>query len=284
MGFIQDLKNEFNASNNNTSDMYSQNELFTIDSKNKEKFKLKFGKRGGKLQVLDYVALVLGGPFSQIYYRITRYNGSLDKPWLLFPLFWIVPFTAVPTYYMSKNKIKKGLRKIKLFDILGFLPMGGIFLSYLINSMYPEFSFASTLPILISSVITFYIRDRKRCSNRSFMRVAQRSLFSSLIMMSISILFDFLVMGVFKITPFLGPIFELLYSSPLISNILYCLTSYVSYLITNMINNTPSIIKICKKPKSRDFIILGVTTLVLNIIKIVMSPSGGDGDDEEEEE
>jgi hypothetical protein len=282
MGFIQDLKNEFNASNNNTSDKYSQNELFTIDTENNEKFKLKFAKKGGKLQVLDYIALVIGGPFSQIYYRLTKYKGSLDKPWLLFPLFWIFPFSAVPTYYMSKKKIKKGTAKIKIFDILGFLPMGGIFLSHLISTMYPQFKFVSSIPILISSFIAFYIKDRKKCNNKKFMRIAKRSLFSSLIMISISILFDFLIMGLFKITPFLGPLFNALYTSPLFANIIFSIVAYVSYLCTSMINNTPTILKFCKKRKNKAFIILGITTLILNIIKIVLVPSG-EGEDHDEE-
>ena len=42
MGFLQDLQEEFNATNNNTSEKYSQNELFTIDTQNREKFKLRF--------------------------------------------------------------------------------------------------------------------------------------------------------------------------------------------------------------------------------------------------
>jgi hypothetical protein len=25
------------------------------------------------------------------------FNGSLDKPWLLIPIFWIPPFSIVPT-------------------------------------------------------------------------------------------------------------------------------------------------------------------------------------------
>ena len=36
MGFIKDIENEFNASNNNTTEKYNNNELFsltTIDSK-----------------------------------------------------------------------------------------------------------------------------------------------------------------------------------------------------------------------------------------------------------
>lgn len=285
MGFIEDLKNEFNASNNNTSDLYSQNELFTIDGNNKEHLKFSFGKKGGKLTILDYVALVLGGPFSQIYYRLTRLNGSLDKPWLLFPLFWILPFSAVPTYYMSKNKLKKGSAKIKIFNFLGFFPMGGVFLSHMITTMYPEFKFVSTLPTLISAMIAFYIKDRKRCRSKKFIKKAKRSLQSAMIMMSVSILFHFIIMGLSKVTPVVGPMFEAFYSSPLVGNIIFMFMTYVAFLLTSMIDNTPTIVKFCKNVSNKSLLIVGVVTLVLNVIKIVV-PSGGSeegGEDYEEE-
>lgn len=285
MGFLQDLKNEFNASNNNTSDLYSQNELFTIDTNNKEHLKIRFGKKGGKLQILDYVALVLGGPFSQIYYRLTRLNGSLDKPWLLFPLFWILPFSAVPTYYISKNKLKKGSAKIKLFNLLGLLPMGGAFLSYMITTMYPDFKFISTLPTLISAMIAFYIKDRKRCRSKKFIKKTKRSLHSAMMMMSISILFHFIVMGLSKVTPVIGPMFEAFYSSPFVGNTIFMFMIYVSFLLTSMIDNTPTIVKFCKNVSNKSLLIVGIITLVLNVIKIVV-PSGSseEGDEDYEEE
>ena len=90
-------------------------------------------------------------------------------------------------------------------------------------------------------------------------------------------------MGVFKITPFLGPLFNSMYQSPLISNVIFCITAYISYLSTNMINNTPTLVKFCKKRKSKTFLILGVVTLILNIIKIVLVPSGDSEDMDEEE-
>lgn len=285
MEFIQDLKNEFNATNNNTSDMYSQNELFTVDANKKEHLNIIFGKKNKlrKLTLIDYIALVLGGPFSQIYYRLTKFNGSLDKPWLLFPLFWIVPFTAVPTYYISKNKLKQGSSKIKIFDLLGFLPMGGVFLSHIISNMNPQFKFISTIPTLISAMIAFYIKDNKKCRSKNFIKKTKRTLHSAMILISISILLHLSLLGLSRVIPIVGPLFEAFYSSPFIENIIFICLTYLAFLLTSMINNTPTIIKFCKNVSNKSLLLTSIVTIALSVIKIII-PSAEENYEENYEE
>lgn len=47
-------------------------------------------------------------PLGQLYARIEYYNGSLDHPWLMFPLFMMPPFQFVPIIMMNLGMIKKG--------------------------------------------------------------------------------------------------------------------------------------------------------------------------------
>ena len=40
-------------------------------------------------------------PFGQLAARVIRLNGSLDREWLMFPLFYIPPFSFLPIFLMK---------------------------------------------------------------------------------------------------------------------------------------------------------------------------------------
>jgi hypothetical protein len=47
-------------------------------------------------------------PFSDLYLRVAKLNGSIDKMWTLFPLFQLPIFSLVPLVLMKYRKIKRG--------------------------------------------------------------------------------------------------------------------------------------------------------------------------------
>ena len=47
-------------------------------------------------------------PFSDLYLRVTKLNGSIDKMWTLFPLFQLPIFSLVPLILMKYRKIRRG--------------------------------------------------------------------------------------------------------------------------------------------------------------------------------
>ncbi len=47
-------------------------------------------------------------PFSDLYLRISKLNGSIDMMWTLFPLFQLPIFSLVPLLLMKYRKIKRG--------------------------------------------------------------------------------------------------------------------------------------------------------------------------------
>lgn len=58
----------------------------------------------GILEMLFYGLVPMIG---QLFMRIFKYGGSLDKPYLLFPLFFIPPFSFIPVIFAKLGWIKK---------------------------------------------------------------------------------------------------------------------------------------------------------------------------------
>ena len=166
---LRDLKKEFGPSNNNTTDKYNENELFTQGTNDIKSTKYHDIEHflNPKFKLKDYLLLLLGGPFSQIYYRIIKARGSLSHKWLLIPLFWIPPFSAVPLYYIAKNKLKKGSRPIKVMDILGFIAAGLTLANGILASQSKMMMLAGIAVKFVGLLALFIMRDRKNVQRKN---------------------------------------------------------------------------------------------------------------------
>ena len=61
-------------------------------------------------------------------------------------------------------------------------------------------------------------------------------------------------------------LFETIYESPFLENTLYALLVYTSYASVNMLNNTPSLLRFCKRVKSNHLMYSLLSTLFIAII------------------
>lgn len=275
---LRDLQKEFNASNNNTTEKYDQNELFTQstrDLKNNKYAKIEHFLNP-RYTLKDYLALLLGGPFAQIYYRMTKARGSLSKAWLLFPLFWIPPFSAIPLYYIAKNKIPKGKSPIKMKDILALGPVIVSVAEYFMSSQSTLFLFIGQFVNFIGVLTTFIIRDKNKCSKK---RMLENGIYSATNLLIVTNLLDLFFQYVMTEVPILGSIVGLMYDTvPFGGLVMKSMLTLLSYYIIVMHNNTS---RFCKKKDAKKLLIRIVMSFALMVGGSFLA-HGGDYYGEEE--
>lgn len=278
MGFIRDIQDEFNASDNNTTEKYNNNELFTLtsiienyDNKNLKKDikKVKQNLKRNKNSIFKFIFIFFGGIMSQLFFRLNDFNGSLDRWWLMLPIFWFPPFSAIPAYYISRRKIKKGNVKIQTFNLNILIAISGSLISLLLKSISRNFyiNIISELLPLITLFIGYYLKDCNKCindtgnNNKKILKTG----FSSLLSLSIAIIIQFVFLFMMNKIPFLS-LLKPIVNTKLVSYILFTVHMYVSYLIVNCLNNTPSEFIYCKNRKLKQTIPLIFVSLILIII------------------
>jgi hypothetical protein len=252
MGFFKDLEKEFNKSNNNTTEKYENNELFTEQTKKtiKEDFSMKFDKR---YKWYDTLAIMLGGLPVQLYYRIKYFRGSLDNLWLLIPIFYIPPFTVIPLYYIFRNKFIQGkddltiskmfnknyFNKISSKKIKKMLSYLFIIIAPIVGAIFgPTSIILEYLVTLIFVFICFLLKDFNRCiSDVKIIDNIKKILFSSTNTLSVYIV-------ILTLTKFLLSNIEFiknLYNTeiPIFSVIMNIIFLFASTLGVDMFNNTP---------------------------------------------
>ena len=278
---LRDLKKEFGPSNNNTTDKYNENELFTQGTNDIKSTKYHNIEHflNPKFKLKDYLLLLLGGPFSQIYYRIIKARGSLSHKWLLFPLFWIPPFSAVPLYYIAKNKLKKGSRPIKVMDMLGFVAAGLTLVNGILASQSTMMMFAGIAVKFIGVLALFIMRDRKKCSKK---RMLENGIYSASNLIILTTIVDLFFQYVMTNVPVLGLIFDTAYGSAIGATIMKTILTLLSYFIVVMHNNSG---RFCKKKDAKKIMIRIGISLGLLLVSGFLSGGGesSEGYDEEYE-
>lgn len=113
-------------------------------------------------------------PGGQLIARIFNYDGSLDQPWFLFPLFLIFPFQIIPLLLMYYGYIKKG-KGGKVYDNYIWIPIiirfiieisKYMILKYIINNSSTNNIICNVigeLIIIISIMITKYLHTNDSC-------------------------------------------------------------------------------------------------------------------------
>lgn len=267
MGFIKDIEDEFNASNNNTTEKYNHNELFTLTSINtKENFDVKKNIQkitntinNNKGSIFNFILTLFGGVFAQIFFRITNFEGSLDKWWLLLPIFWFPPLSIIPSYYLSRKKIKKGNNKIEFFNLKTILAVSGVFIGLLLRTFSGNIyiDMVSQIIPLLTLFAAYYFRDCKKCINDTGNKKKKiiKTGFSALLALSISIVMHITMQLINNNIPGLKILTKPLYNNDLPSSIIFGVNIYLSYLIVNCFNNTTSEFNYCRNRNFRKQII-----------------------------
>lgn len=199
-------------------------------------------------------------PFSQLFIRIFSLDGSLDKPWLLIPIFYILPFSLVPGYFMWRNKIKPGeggkpIDWYVIIPIITSLLMKYITTTFGMNKIL-AFILKLIIPIL-SAIVAYYIRDSINCKKRENIPVPfMKTVFNGISVQSISGLSNFILQIILPFIPFIGSAIRVIQRLPLIGGlfnyIMYVLFYITTYAIVNMINGVDAK-KYCSKSEKKTF-------------------------------
>ena len=139
-------------------------------------FSSMFGCDGNGISGWGAVAVALLGPMGQLYQRITALRGSLDKWWLLIPVFYIPPFSFIPAVMMwsgcvSNCKMQNGAECPSggVYDWWMLIPMiMKICSGLIVANMFPEGGMVVgfILPFIIQLVVTaipLYFRYIEQC-------------------------------------------------------------------------------------------------------------------------
>jgi phage-related holin len=187
-------------------------------------------------------------PFSQIFIRIFALDGSLNKPWLLIPIFLIPPLSLIPAFFMYFNLIEPG-QGGKPIDWYMLIPIiTGIIVTIITKkfNINPVLSFILRIIIpMIASIIGYYIRDTINCKkkeNKSAPII--KTLFNGVAVQSTTTLANFFLQGILPFIPIIGIIVSIIQNMPYVGQLFeyvtYILFYVMIYAIINMINGIDS--------------------------------------------
>lgn len=216
-------------------------------------------------------ALIFGiVPLGQLYLRIFKLNGSLDRKWLLFPLFMFPPFQLIATIMMKFGYVKNG-KGGKPYDYYIFIPLiVKVMLSYVLSYLDEEYDLGTTLTVLIDLIVTllaslipFYIRTMKTCKKYNKENLLN-TFTQGAVVQTMSEIFTW---GA-GFVPILGLLLRLLEKIPVVGPLIPWSIAYsTGYIVCNMLNNNdPS--TFCFKDKYK-LIISIVAIMITTGIKFV---------------
>jgi len=185
------------------------------------------------------ILVLLFVPFSQLYARIFWMSGSLDKAWLLIPVFWIFPMSLVPTIMIWMGWVKDGPGGIPPYDIWMLIPiMCKIFVGFVVDNYFDDSFFVSMLPFLIQLVantIPHYIRSYKLCGNVQ-LNLLTKSIMDGVIDNGVADITPV----VLQYLPIVGSVFTILdyipFIGPIVNQVIWSICYSFTYIIVNMIN------------------------------------------------
>ena len=236
------------------------------------------GKISGKEAIISGLIPIFG----QLWARITKFKGSLDKPWLFFPLFFIPPFSFIPSAMMYFGLIKDG-EGGKPYDYFMLIPIILSVIAPLLLDMTEMgtvmWIFIYTFIMLSATFTAFIIRELKACDSKKInMANILNAAKNSVITYAVSVLLPVILSYI----PIAGLIVTILEFIPLMSNLIWAVFFSFTYILINMSNGrdikeycTGSQKEYRKKIKNFGAIASLVIILLINIYEIVSDFSGG---------
>ena len=207
-------------------------------------FKNMFNFKGGDRVHMSLLEMALYGGIpmiGQLMLRIDKLGGSLDHPWLLFPLFLIPPFSFIPVL-MAKFGFIKNTNSGKPYDFFMWIPViFRIILIFILTALgEPGGIFLKTGLILASLFVTnlLHAQNQPRCKDVPFDFVKNSIKLSadSMIQYSSGVLANLMVLFI----PILGQIIGGLdivgipYVSDIIDTVIWSIGMIAGYILTNM--------------------------------------------------
>ena len=187
-------------------------------------------------------------PLGQLWARVFWMNGSLDKPWLLIPIFWMPPFSLLPALMIYFGFVADGKGVNPPYDWWMLVPIIVKFcLGLLVSSLIDEPGFFSAfIPLIIQlcvNAIPHYLRSVDNCGP-TFDHIGK-----TFIDGAIENGVGDIAPTILKFIPFVGAFFRLLSRLPLIGPLMdkiICSIMYAgSYILVNMVNEGTDIAAFC---------------------------------------
>lgn len=203
-------------------------------------------------------------PGGELFMRMFKLNGSMDKAYMLFPLFFFPPFSFIPLLMARFGLFKKGTGGNPI-DWFMIIPIITKFLSYFLFNNFSIvkrtiFTVSIVLfSVLLSNILHFLHRDDCK-ENKNMSHITFRTLIDSCIEYGlgtatvsltkfIPVVGEFIMIG--ERLPLIGTVFK---------EILWSIGYGLAYVLNNMWSNIES--NICTSSPSTFRIVLGVVLIV----------------------
>lgn len=200
------------------------------------------------LQVLGYGILPLG----QLFARNFQFKGSLDKWWLMFPIFFLPPFSFIAMILMKFGFVKDGAG-YNGFDIWMMLPMiAKLVIPFILPFMIDEdsetlFAIVSVVLQLIAGMAANLIRRYNNCKNISLNSIGKAGM-DTTIATAVGDVTTFAIDWI----PIIGIVSTIIKMIPVIGDfadtIIWSVGFGGAYVIINMINQSPDLARFCSAP------------------------------------
>ena len=203
-------------------------------------------------------------PMGQLYARVMKLNGSLDKKWALLPFFMMPPLQFIPLLMMKWGMIKKG-KGGKPYDWFMLIPLIlKITLAYLLEYLDIDFPLSLLVNVLanfLAVLIPYLIRTKKLCK-----KVTGKNLLNSMAQAAANQSTANIFSAVIGFVPIVGMIFDVLSLIPIFGDHIPWMLSYTAgYVITNMYNgDDPN--KFCLKGSTKVNLGVVVTSLAISTV------------------
>lgn len=179
-------------------------------------------------------------PMGQLLMRIFKFNGSLDKWYLLFPLLLIPPFSFIPVIFAKLGFIKKSKDDTPPMDLYVLIPIIFRFILILFIKQVADIKMFMLQvglvfgALIVTNILRHY--NARKCTDMSFFGSITKGSFDSMLEYSFGVMTTFLVMFI----PFIGQILEFIltipipYISQIVESIIWGFGFAGGYLMVNL--------------------------------------------------
>jgi hypothetical protein len=186
-------------------------------------------------------------PLGQLWARIFNFNGSLDKWWLMFPLFLVPPFSFIPLILMKMGFVADGSGTNPL-DYWILCPiLTKIITDILMDDSTPFQMVTALLIQLISVLASNLMRRYENCNRTITVNSVGKAIIDSVTAFGMGSIVQMLI----PMLPFVGIFFSLISMIPIIgtfvSTFIWILGFAGSYILINMFNQV-SMNNYCSSP------------------------------------
>ena len=216
------------------------------------------------------IITALGFNIGQLYVRINYLDGSLDKPWLLLPFFWIPPLSFIPAGYLFFNKIEKGKIGSPYDSSMLYAIISAIIIPIIINKIeyFDNYKgkILKTFLLFIMVYLSLYIKEKKICKdNIDHFKIMRNVSIANIISIIMPLFISFI--------PIFGTLLTIIRSlfegiDIIINSILIGLSYMFVILIINMYQGT-YLDKYCGDKENKSRVI--IFTIISQIISIFFS-------------